>query len=512
VPKKSKKAATTARKHAKKRRPAFKSKQVKAASTAKKRVSNRKTTAKSVSAGSTRPRPIAAPVRFAAIAPDPTQQNLQKIEHLVVLVMENRSFDHMLGYLKLETGRTDVDGLVAGMSNAYNGKTYPIRHLQKTAFGKNQDPCHDGDCVTEQLSNNNGGFVTNYAKTHQGDPEVDLVMGHYNGSDLPVYDHLSRNFLICDRWFSSVDGSTWPNRLYAVTGRAAGSKKNKKIPVYSLPSFARYLNNNNVSWRWYAHDISTLRVTDEQFRIGHFKHFSYFDRRSTLGGNSFLEDAAAGKLAAVSWIDPNFVDVGFIGPSGSNDDHPPSDILAGQELVLKLYNAIVSSPQWNKTLLVIVYDEHGGFFDHVAPLPAQDDSPAFRQYGVRVPAFVVSPFVERGKASNSVFDHTSIIKTILLRFCQKADGSIPDMGTRVNQAAHLGSLLTLPTPRPAPPVAAFQHLINRMADWKAQVFKEHMLLQARGLVAAKPKLNELQEGIIKAKAQLRTQGLPPGQP
>ena len=451
-------------------------------------------------------------MKFAAVAADPTQQNLQKIEHLVVLVMENRSFDHMLGYLKLEAGRTDVDGLDVGMSNSYNAKNYPIHHLDKTAFGKNQDPCHDGDCVTEQLSNNNGGFVTNYAKTHQGDPQVDLVMGYYNGSDLPVYDHLSRNFLICDRWFSSVDGATWPNRLYAVTGRAAGSKKNKKIPVYSLPSFARSLNDNDVSWRWYAHDIATLRITDEKFRIGHFKHFSYFDRRSTLGGNSFLEDAAAGKLAAVSWIDPNFVDVGFIGPSGSNDDHPPSDVLAGQELVLKLYNAIVSSPQWNKTLLVVVYDEHGGFYDHVAPPPAHDDNAGFRQYGVRVPAFVVSPFVEPGKVSSSVFDHTSIIKTILLRFCQKADGSIPDMGTRVNQAAHLGGLLTLPTPRSAPPAAAFQHLINRMADWKAQVFKEHMILQARGLVGARPKLNELQEGVIKAKAQLSAEGLPPGQP
>jgi phospholipase C len=418
----------------------------------------------------------------------------------------------MLGYLKLEAGR-NVDGLTSSMSNRHDNKSYLIHHLNKTAFQKNQDPCHDGECVTEQVSDNNGGFVSNYARTHAGDPEVDLVMGYYNGTDLPVYDHLSRNFAICDRWFCSVDGATWPNRLYAVTGRAAGSKKNLKVPVFSLPSFVRHLESKKVSWRWYAHDIATLRVTDEKFRVGSFKHFSYFDRRSLPpGGSSFLEDAASGKLAAVSWIDPNFVDLSVIGPSGSNDDHPPSDVMAGQELALKLYNAIVSSPKWNKILLVIVYDEHGGFFDHVSPPPAEDDSPAFRHYGVRVPAFVISPWVERGKVSSTVFDHTSIIKTILLRFCQDSTHKIPDMGTRVNHAAHLGDLLTLASPRPAVPVPAFQHLIQRVANWKAELFAKRLKDQARGFAPSPPKLNELQQGIMKARAQLRAEGLPPGQP
>jgi len=456
---------------------------------------------------------LAVSATFTTLVADATQDNLKKIDHIVVLVMENRSFDHMLGYLKLEGGRNDVDGLTNRMSNSHNSKSYPIHHLEKTAFLKNQDPCHDPDCVTEQLNSNNGGFVSNYAKTHAGDPEIDLVMGYYNGSDLPVYDHLTRNFTICDRWFCSVDGATWPNRLYAVTGRAAGSKKNKKIPVYSLPSFARHLNAQKVSWRWYAHDIATLRVIDEKFRVGNFKHFSYFDRRSLPpGASSFLEDAASGNLAAISWIDPNFVDLSFIGPSGSNDDHPPSDVMAGQELVLKLYNAVVTSPKWNKTLLVIVYDEHGGFFDHVSPPPAEDDTFIFRHYGVRVPAFVVSPWVERGKVSRTTFDHTSIIKTILLRFCQRPNNIIPDMGTRVNHANHLGDILTLASPRPATPLSAFQHLIHRIASWKADVFTGKLLAQAAGLPSGPPKLNELQQGIIKAKAQLRAEGLPPGQP
>jgi phospholipase C len=454
----------------------------------------------------------AGPAKLTPVTPDADQPNLNKIDHIVVLVMENRSFDHLLGYLKLESGR-EVEGLTSSMSNMHNGKKYSVHHLSKTAFKKNQDPCHNGDCVTEQLANDNGGFVSNYAKTHTGDPEVDLVMGYYNGSDLPVYDHLARNYAICERWFCSVDGSTWPNRLYAVTGRAAGSKVNKKVPIYSLPSFVRHLENKKVSWRWYAHDIATLRVTDEKFRVGNFKHFSYFDRHSLPPGrSSFLEDAASGKLAAVSWIDPNFVDLSLIGPSGSNDDHPPSDVMAGQELVLKVYNALANGPKWEKTLLVIVYDEHGGFFDHVTPPPAEDDSPAFRRYGVRVPAFVVSPWVERGKVSNTVFDHTSIIKTILLRFTMDSNNNIPNMGTRVNRATHLGSLLSLDSPRPAVALQAVAHLIERVATWRTGLFADQLKEQARGRAPVPPRLNELQRGLIKAKAQLRVEGLPPGQP
>lgn len=454
----------------------------------------------------------AAPAKFVSAGTDPAQENLNKIEHIVVLVMENRSFDHMLGYLKLEAGRDDVDGLVNGMSNTHAGKTYHIHHLDKTAFGEKQDPCHDGDCVTEQLSGGNGGFVRNYAATHPGDPDPGLVMGYFNGTDLPIYDHLAREFAICDRWFCSVDGATWPNRLYAVTGRADGKKVNKKVPLYSLPSFVRHLDAQKVSWRWYCHDVATLRVTDEKYRIGSFNHFAYFDRRTLLSRKSFLDDAASGNLAAVSWIDPNFVDVGFVGPSGSNDDHPPSDVLAGQELVLKLYNAVINGPKWKKTMLVIIYDEHGGFYDHVPTQAAADDNPNFRTYGVRVPAIIASPWVERGKVSSMVFDHTSIIKTILLRFCKRADGTIPDMGERVGKANHLGSLLTQGSPRAAPPASVYQHAVDIIAQWKSSQFKSKLKMQGFGLAPPTPELNELQEGVIAAKRRLRAEGLPEGQP
>ena len=477
---------------------------------ASKKPATRKATSKAAARSRTSKKAIfsAPPVKFV---PGGDNTNLGKIDHIVVLMLENRSFDHMLGYLKLEGTNPDVDGLDAGMSNTHNKKSFPVHHLPGTVF-KN-DPDHSSEAVAEQLSNDNGGFVSNYAKRSPGD-DPGLIMGFHNGSDLPVYDHLASNFCVCDRWFCSVRGATWPNRLYSVAAQSP-SKDNRKLhlpPIYDVPTFVRHLDKAKVRWGWYAHDIATLRLMDGKYRVGHGSKFFWFDRTTLLNPVTFLDHAASGDLPAVAWIDPNFADFAVTGPRESNDDHPPSDVMAGQDLVFKLYNAVVNSPAWSKTLLVITYDEHGGFFDHVKPEEAPDDKPAFREYGVRVPALIVSPWVEREKISHEVFDHTSIIKTILLRFCRKPDGTIPDMGARVTNAKHLGSLLTLDTPRAPTPVADYQHLIERIAQWRAEVFKAQALRQARGAAPAKPKVTEFQVGIEKAKQRLREEGLPEGQP
>jgi phospholipase C len=140
-------------------------------------------------------------------------------------------------------------------------------------------------------------------------------MGYYDGEDLPVYDHLAAEYCVVDRWFSSVPGATWPNRLYAVTGRGAGSRDDVSPPIYGLPSFARYLDASNVSWSWYSFDPGTLRAIDPQYRLSNHHRFSYLDSRklSTLeraAGElmqedaSFLDDVAKGELPQVSWIDP----------------------------------------------------------------------------------------------------------------------------------------------------------------------------------------------------------------
>jgi phospholipase C len=415
--------------------------------------------------------------------------NLEKVDHIVVLMLENRSFDHMLGYLSLEGGRGDVDGLRREFANEYGGRSYPVHHLGSTAIA--DDPDHSASSVDLQIGGGAmSGFVTSFADTlgrrgvRDGDP--DRVMGYYNAADVPVYDHLAREFAVCDRWFSSVPGATWPNRLYAICGRAAGSRDDlphNLPPLYDQPSFVRHLDAHGISWRWYSFVAGTLRFADARYALGHHDRFAFFSNtnlnwktlieRVDAHAASFLEDAARGTLPSVAWIDPNFSN---FNPGGfqPNDDHAPADIKDGQELVLAVYHALAASPQWEKTLLVIAYDEHGGFFDHVAPPGALDDDPQlFGLYGVRVPALVVSPWVEARAVSHTVLDHTSIIKTILLRFCPDAlneperhhgliaraasAGRARPIGARVAHAHDLGELLTRTVPRPAPARYALIH-------------------------------------------------------
>jgi phospholipase C len=430
--------------------------------------------------------------------------SLEKVKHIVVLMLENRSFDHMLGFLSLDAGRKDVDGLKPGLSNKAGGKQYEVHPAKTTKLVKAQDPCHSGWCVDEQVKDGMGGFARNYAKTRKEKAPGDTpgtVLAYHTAEQLPVYAYLAEHFAICDRWFCSVPGATMPNRCYAVAGRAQGSRDNIDPPIYHLQAFVRHLDRAGVSWRWYSHDdVPILWLIDPLYAFGHLGVPAYFDRQEIFGPRSFLQDAAAGTLPAVSWIDPNFIDFSF-GPEGSNDDHPPTDLRMGQALVLKLVHALFRSPQWPSTLLVITYDEHGGFYDHVEPGEAEDDDPGFRRYGPRVPALVVSPWVEPRSVSHVQFDHTSLIKTILLRFCRK-NGSIPDMGKRVQAANDLGALLTASRARMAPRQADYQHLIDASSGLQAELFERAMLQQADGKAAEPMELTDFQQEFLHAKREL----------
>jgi len=474
-------------------------------------------------------KPAATPLGSVPLPDDEALANLTKVEHIVVLMLENRSFDHMLGYLSLSGGRADVDGLKGSESETYEGRDYPIHHLTDTAgHSELEDPCHSPGCVDEQIA---GGFVSSYAKyishweSTNGPPitpaKPGFVMGHYDARDLPVYDHLASEFCLCDRWFSPVAGATWPNRLYALTGGAEGSRDDTEVPLYNRASFVRFLDKAGVGWRWYSYDPATLRLVDADYRLDtrHHHRFSFFDTRklSTIERDlgealheqaSFLEDAANGDLPAVSWVDPHFKDPSVFGPN-SNDDHPPSDVLAGQALVLDLYHALRNSPCWEKTMLVITYDEHGGFFDHVRPPVAVDDAAGFRQYGVRVPAIVVSPFVEKASVEHeTIFDHTSIIKTILARFC-RLDGAIPDMGRRVSAANHLGGLLTRSIPRAD--IAGHTQVAERIESWRGSLSQSRYSPDFSPPQAQQP-LTDLQHRYATAARILRAAGLPAGHP
>jgi phospholipase C len=458
--------------------------------------------------------------------------NLDKIEHVVVLMLENRSFDHMLGYLSLEGARSDVDGLRAEFANEHAGVRYPVHHLDTTTII--DDPDHSASAVDQQVDGGSmNGFVASFASMQKDGAvqhaDAGQVMGYYNRTDVPVYDHLAREFAVCDRWFSSVPGATWPNRLYAMCGRAAGSRDDLPLnlpPLYNQPSFVRYLDARGISWRWYSFEAGTLRFADARYCLGHQDRFAFFSReklnwrteleiRIATDAPSFLEDAARGTLPSVSWIDPNFSSFNPIG-FRPNDDHPPADIKDGQDLVLAVYHALAESRCWEKSLLVIFYDEHGGFFDHVWPPEASDDDPRmFGRYGVRVPALIVSPWIEAGSVSHTIFDHTSIIKTVLRRFCPDAlEGPVPrhgllarlkrseqavHPGKRVANANHFGELLTRTTPRTAPDHNA---LIDDAAARAAD----------RGDSIPRRPLTDLQTRIVAANRTLRRRGHPAGRP
>ena len=464
--------------------------------------------------------------------------NLERIEHIVVLMLENRSFDHMLGYLSLEGGRGDVDGLRVEFANEHDGRSYPVHHLDGTAIA--DDPNHSGDAVELQTGGGRmGGFVESFAKTLEDrgvqDADPGRVMGYYNAADVRVYDHLAREFAICDRWFSSVPGATWPNRLYAICGRAAGSRDDLPLnlpPIYDQPSFVRHLDAHDISWRWYSFETGTLRFADAHYVLGHHDRFAFFSHtnlnwkerleRVDVEAPSFLEDAANGALPSVAWIDPNFSNFNPIGFQ-PNDDHAPADIKDGQELVLAVYHALATGPQWERTLLIVFYDEHGGFFDHVAPPDAPDDDPkTFGRYGVRIPALIVSPWVEARSVSHTLFDHTSIIKTILLRFCPdalkkpklhhgllarvKRLGHPRYLGERVAHANDLGELLARTEPRPAPD----RYELIQDAAARAAVRPEGAAIDQDAL-ARQPK-NDLQIRIAAANRHLRMLGHPAGRP
>ena len=439
------------------------------------------------------------PVGWVEIDVDDSVAALDGVEHVVVLMLENRSFDHMLGYLGLEVGGPDVDGLDETMANEHAGRSYPVFPLSETAFEKAQDPCHSGACVDEQVAHDNGGFAANYVRTRTDPSDADpvIVMGYYDGGQVPVYDFLARNFCVCDRWFCSTRGATFPNRLYAVAGRAAGSRDNASPPVYRLPSFVRHLDSAGATWRWYTHEVfPTIWAVDRDYLPRTFDNVRPFS--SPFSSEDFFSAASSGRLPNVAWIDPNFVDLG--GPVSSNDDHPPSDVRAGQELVLRVFNALARSPAWERTLLVVTYDEHGGFFDHVSPPSAADDDPRpeFHAYGPRVPAIVVSPALAT-TVSHEVFDHTSIVKTCLARFCRREGRLIPDMGARVNAASHLGVLLG-PTPRiPRPDEAALHSLADALAEWRADSLRAQLEVEGDAVAPDPAVLTDFQEDYLAAR-------------
>jgi phospholipase C len=377
---------------------------------------------------------------------------LANIDHIIVLTKENRSFDHMLGFLSLPAnhgglGRKDVDGLKGGEWNPYNGGNYPSYPFNpgETLFqpNANQNAAPSFHQVDDRKMD---GFVRSYAEEAPNPAEGadtgngSTVMGYHNGANVPVYDALARDFAISHRWFAAHPGPTFPNRFYELTGRLnlnSGLADPNQRGFWEIdntspltPSLSKtifdhlndYQHIANVSWNYFEHFYCFLRF----FADYTFDHANVLDANDPVNG--FFAKLKNGNLPSVSFIDPHFIDL----PPHANCDEPPSDIKDGQDFVRRVVEAVVASPKWNKILLIITYDEHGGFYDHVPPPPLTaftDDHMNYnlpvKTYGLRTPVFFVSPWVGAGQvfghdklqdSEELFFDNTSILKTIAKRF------------------------------------------------------------------------------------------------
>jgi len=316
---------------------------------------------------------------------------LAHVETIVVLCMENRSFDHYLGSLRLAEGRADVDGLAGTETNpasAAGGAPVSVHRLDDYTP---EDPPHSWSACHAQW---NGGANDGFVRAHAGATEAD-VMGYHVRKQLPVTYALADAGVVCNRWFASCLGPTWPNRFYLHGATSRGQKSN--LPVLGFTSIFQRLAAKNIEATNYYSDVAW--ATGGYGKLG------------GLGAiERFFEDAQAGNLPPFAIIDPAFAG------GGANDDHPDHDIRLGQALISSVAAAIAQSPQWKRSLLVITYDEHGGFYDHVAPPETLDADAEFRRLGFRVPALVVGPTVRRGCAVDDVFEHSSVPATVTRRF------------------------------------------------------------------------------------------------
>lgn len=362
------------------------------------------------------------------------------IKRIVVVMMENRSFDNLLGYLSLPpSSRTDVQGLGRAAdwqeryASVYQGHRYRPFLLTDPYQPIEADPPHERDPIALQMGQPaNGvfpmnGFVANYANASGATPPTPdskpPVMGYYSAEQAPVTHFFADNFAICDRWFSALPAGTQPNRLMAMSGYTRIDVNQAPLPDQHL--IYDWLTERGIRWRVYHEELPFYSLMPRWIpAIVAGKHFRPFER---LFGDT--ENEPPDEFPQVVFVEPAYTDAPHIGLS--SDDHAPSAIKGGQEFLLEVYRGITNDLElWSGTVMIVTYDEHGGFFDHVSPPhihtePPQDaefDRP-FETLGVRVPAFVISPFVKSGSIYHGVLDHTSILKLIGTVFDEKGSYS-----------------------------------------------------------------------------------------
>jgi phospholipase C len=327
------------------------------------------------------------PADAAATLPKPAASG---IDHIVVLMMENRSFDHYFGWLK------GADGKQAGLTYVdRDGVARKTHHLTDYQGCSHPDPDHSFEGGRVQY---NGGRCDGWLRSGEND---EFAIGYYTDSDLGFYGKAAPYWTTFDRYFSATLAETYPNRFYQHSART--DRLHNSTDVAAMATIWDRLAAKSVSHAYYYVDVPFLALYGTK----------YLSISRTW--QQFQLDAAAGTLPAVSFLDPKFLDEG----SGTSaDDHPHADIRAGQSFVDDVYRAVTNGPGWERTALVINYDEWGGFYDHVAPTVAPDATPELGtgMRGFRTPALMISPRSRRHFVSHNLYDHTSVLKMIEWRW------------------------------------------------------------------------------------------------
>jgi phospholipase C len=371
-----------------------------------------------------------------------------KIDHFVVLMLENRSFDHIFGF------RPGINGLKGNEFNLLDpsrpqsdsNPAIVVDNQAPFAVLAGQGPGHSIHATNYQLCNDkagpgpdlpatNNGFARNYKDELRNDhiPNPDLsvirvVMQSFAANQLPSINALADAFCICDNWFADVPGPTQPNRLYMHAATSTGFAINNWKRTLDVRTIYNSLAEAGFSWATYSFDANeVLEFSQVSGQTANFKLFE----------ESFKTDVQQGLLANYSFIVPRFFNSNHRGAATNglaNSQHAPQDARYGDNLIADVYEALRSNPDvWKKSALIVTYDEHGGFYDHVVPpsqnIPNPDgiNSPtegdpsfapafAFDRLGLRVPALIVSPWIRAGRVDSSQYDHASVLATIKKMF------------------------------------------------------------------------------------------------
>lgn len=404
------------------------------------------------------------------------KSQLPQIQHIVVLMLENRSFDHLLGFLYSAQGNKSPSGQpfegLTGKETNPDGKggavqVFPIKPTDPHAyFMPGADPGEGYLNTNSQLFGNpdapnpivpatNNGFVTNFAYTLTWESkeanrvipgtQASQIMGIYTPQTLPILSTMATGYAVCDHWYSSAPTETFPNRAFVAMATSQGFLQDKSASIYTAPSIYTALTKKSVSWSVYGYDAPPLtRGSVADIKLAPESHFGEFA--------DFQKAAKAGTLANYVFLEPQW------GTAGDSQ-HPNYDMSKGEQLLHDVYYSLIGTPVWNQTLLIVTYDEHGGCYDHVPPpenaVPPDNSAGElgfdFKRFGVRVPTILISPLIMPGTvfrtASTTPFDHTSILATLEARF------AIPPLTQRDAAAPNVGGVLTLAKARTDDPLS-----------------------------------------------------------